>query len=93
MYMNIGTDMPHLGQALVTYETDLRRKLSALKQLIEKNNDLRLSIPIVFVTIIRPQLQKIDRAFKPGIAQIQWLSKDFDDYIDNVDEVWFCVFF
>lgn len=79
--------MPHLGEALVKYEDDLKRKLGSLTQLIVWNNALRLSIHVVFVNIFRPQLQKIDIAFRPGLSQIQWLSKDFDAYLENVDKV------
>lgn len=84
--------MPQLGEALVKYEDDLKRKLGKLTQLIVWNNEMRLSIHVVFVNIFRPQLRKIDLAFKPGLSQIQWLSKDFDSYIDNVEKVqWFAV--
>lgn len=79
--------MPQLGEALVKYEDDLKRKLGKLTQLIVWNNEMRLSIHVVFVNIFRPQLRKIDLAFKPGLSQIQWLSKDFDSYIDNVEKV------
>lgn len=86
-FFSIFIDIPELGQALINYETDLRRKLGSLNGLIELNNQIRLSIPIVFVNIFRPQLQKIDKAFKPGLSQIQWLSKDFDAYIGQVEKV------
>lgn len=66
---------------------NFRRKLGALSMLIEMNNGLRVSIPIVFVNIFRPQLQKLDKAFKPGLSQIQWLSKDFDAYIEHLEMV------
>lgn len=79
--------MPQLGEALVKYEDDIKRKLGSLTQLIVWNTEIRFSIPIVFVNIFRPQLQKIDIAFKPGLSQIQWLSKDFDAYLINAQKV------
>lgn len=81
------TDMPHLGEALVKYEDELKQKLRKLRLLIKRNDDLRLSIHIVFVNICRPQLRKIDKALKPGLSQIQWLSKDFNAYIENAESV------
>lgn len=83
----MSTDMPQLGEALVKYEEELKQKLRNLRLLIKRNDDLRLSINILFVNICRPQLQKIDIALKPGLSQIQWLSKDFDAYIRNADSV------
>lgn len=79
--------MPQLGQVLVDCETDLRHKFQTLNTLIELNNQLRLSIPNVFMNVCRPQLQKIDKAFKPALSQIQWLSKDFDTYVNHVKQV------
>lgn len=75
--------MPHLGEALVTYEDDIKQKLRTMRHLIRRNDDMRLSIPIVFINIFRPQLQSIDKALKAGLSQIQWLSKDFDSYVEN----------
>lgn len=89
---NISTDIPQLGQALVNYEDDLKCKLSAINKLIEWNNQLRLSIPIIFLNICRPQLRKIDKAFEAGLSQIQWLSKDFNAYIEKVQQVFFLDF-
>lgn len=88
--MNILVDMPHLGEALVTYEDDIKRKLRTMRHLIRRNDDMRLSIPIVFINIFRPQLQSIDKALKAGLSQIQWLSKDFDSYVENAVKV--CLF-
>lgn len=90
--ISILIDMPHLGEALVKYEDELKNKLRTMRHLIRRNDDLRLSIPIVFVNIFRPQLQKIDKVFKPGFSQIQWLSKDFDAYVENVMKVFHSFF-
>lgn len=84
--------MPQLGEALVKYENDLKQKLRMITLLIRRNDDLRLSIPIVFVNICRPQLRTIDKSLKAGLSQIQWLSKDFDAYISNAEKVFFLYF-
>lgn len=86
---NLYLDMPQLGEALVKFENDIKQNLRVLRLLIRRNDDLRLSIPIVFVNICRPQLKKIDRSLKAGLHQIQWLSKDFNNYIANATKVCF----
>lgn len=80
-------DIPHLGHALVKYEDELKSKLRMMRHLIIRTNALRMSVEIVFVSIMRPQLKKIDRAFKAGLSQIQWLSNDFGAYVKNVEKV------
>lgn len=58
-----------------------------MKQLIKRNNDLRLSIDNVFIRISRPVFRKVDEVFKDGLKTVQWDSKDLATYFAKVDKV------
>lgn len=58
-----------------------------LKMLIDQNDEIRMSIDIILVDIVKPLLRKMDVAFKPGLSRIQWLSSDLKFYTTYVKEV------
>lgn len=58
-----------------------------LQMLLDQNNDIRMSIDMVLVSIVRPLLRKLDIAFKPGLSRVQWLSSDLELFTTYVQEV------
>lgn len=74
-------------QTVSFYRDVLLNAVEALKQLIKRNNELRMTIDNVFIKISRPLFQKLDLVFKDGLKTVQWDSKDLAAYFAEVDKV------
>lgn len=80
-------DVPNLVQTVSFYRDVLLNAVETMKQLIKRNNDLRLSIDNVFIRISRPVFRKLDEVFKDGLKTVQWDSKDLATYFTEVNKV------
>lgn len=78
-------------QTVSFYRDVLLNAVETLKQLIKRNNELRMSIDSVFIKISRPLFRKLDTVFKDGLKTVQWDSKDLATYFAEVDKVYISI--
>lgn len=79
--------VPHISKVLVCNREIILNAKETLQMLLDQNNDIRMSIDMVLVSIVRPLLRKLDIAFKPGLSRVQWLSSDLKLFTTYVQEV------
>lgn len=82
--MGLLTDIPYVSKILVFCKEKVLNAQETLRQLVQRNNDLRMSIEMVLLNISRPMLKKLELAFKPGLSTVQWTSEHLDQYFENV---------
>lgn len=86
----LSVDIPYLSWIVVYYKEKILNSKETLKQLINRNNELRSSIDMILLNVTRPSLKKLELAFKPGLSTVTWTSENLNDYFDKVHNVSFC---
>lgn len=72
----------------VTYYRDvLLNAVETLKQIVKRNNEMRLTLDNVFVKLSRTLFRNLDEAFKPGLKTVQWDSKELVTFFAQLDQV------
>lgn len=80
-------DVPDVGQVLVFCKDKLLNSYEVVKALVERNDSTRISIPSLFLPMMRFQLLKMENAFMPGFATITWTSTSIPEFCKSVTGV------
>lgn len=80
-------EIPNLVHTVSFYRDVLLNAVETLKQLIKRNNELRMSIDNVFIKISRPIFRKLDLVFKEGLKRVQWDTRDLATYFGEAEQV------
>lgn len=85
--MKLDLAVPNILKVLVFCKEKLTNPHNQLTSLIRRNDRLRFSIAdSVLVKFMRPLLQRLTDAFRPGLTIITWKSKTIDDYFSHVEK-------
>ncbi|KAJ8938536.1 hypothetical protein NQ318_016906 [Aromia moschata] len=79
--------VPDVGQVLVYCKEKLLNSYEVVKALVERNDSIRMSIPTLFLPLMRPQLIKMENAFMPGFSTITWTSMKIPEFCQDVANV------
>ncbi|XP_044760955.1 dynein axonemal heavy chain 8-like isoform X2 [Coccinella septempunctata] len=79
--------VPDVGQIMVFCQDKILNSYAATKELIERNDELRSSIPPLFVQMMRAPLYKIEVAFLPAFSSITWTSMKIPEFCKEVTKL------
>ncbi|XP_062548437.1 dynein axonemal heavy chain 8 [Armigeres subalbatus] len=82
-----GLAAPDFAVLLVLQKENLYNAYERVKDLLKRNNEVRLQIPIIFLPLMRTMLIRLERIFLPGLTVVTWMSMNLKDYINQVDQV------
>lgn len=57
-----------------------------VKQLVDRDTEIRKTIPTLFIPLMRVLLIKMENAFMPGLSSITWTSMKIPEFCENVTE-------
>ncbi|KAL1516507.1 hypothetical protein ABEB36_000416 [Hypothenemus hampei] len=77
-------EVADVGQVLVFCKEKLLNSREIVKALIERNDKIRLTIPHLFLPMMRVQLLKMENVFMPGFATITWTSTKIPEFCKDV---------
>ncbi|EDS37982.1 ciliary dynein heavy chain 5 [Culex quinquefasciatus] len=78
---------PDFAVLLVLQKDNLYNAYERVKDLLMRNNRVRLDIPTIFLPLMRTMLIKLEDAFLPGLTTITWMSLNLKDYLNQVEKV------
>lgn len=79
--------VPEFSSTLAYCKSKIDSIYERIKDLVQRNNKIRESIPMIFVNILRPQLQRLSQVFEPSFSYITWTSQNIDSFFAEVDYV------
>ena len=68
---------------LWTRQDVYKKNYNKIKNMLEKNKQVRNSIPKTLEQLIVPQLQRLDKVLSPGQTNFTWVSPNIDEYHDK----------
>lgn len=77
-------DIPQLAEVMVFCKEKAMESYETMRQLVDENNRLRMSMDMCMLNISRPLLRQLEVAFKPGLSTVSWTSDHLDDYFESV---------
>lgn len=83
----VGLDIPKLPLILAYSKDHIINAYNQTKDLVRRNNQLRMSIYPIFLPLMRIHLARLERIFAPALSQITWLTFEIEKYFTSVNEV------
>ncbi|XP_072395911.1 dynein axonemal heavy chain 8 [Diabrotica undecimpunctata] len=83
----LGLPVPDVGQVLVFCKEKILNSFEVVKSLIQKNDQIRNNIPLLFLPMMRPHLLRMEDAFRPGFSTITWTSMRIPEFCDKVKKI------
>ncbi|XP_046493196.1 dynein axonemal heavy chain 8 [Neodiprion pinetum] len=71
---NFGLSVPDFIQIITFCKEKLFSFHETVKKMVELNNALRRSVPILFLNMIKPSFVKLETAFQPCLSVVTWAS-------------------
>lgn len=78
-------DVPDFIKIIYFSKEKIFTHVEEIKQLVEKNNSLRRSIPPLFLKLMKPCLSDLEIAFQPCLSIITWTSLKIPDVFKNIE--------
>lgn len=83
----LGLEVPEPANVLTYCKNRVTSAYEKMKELVARNNNLRRSIHPMFVPLMRIQLIKLERIFRPALSTVTWLSLNLEDYFEEIANV------
>ncbi|XP_037867099.1 dynein axonemal heavy chain 8 isoform X4 [Bombyx mori] len=83
----LGLRVPEGAQIVAFCKEKILGNYERIKFLVERNNQIRKSMPKLYLPLLRAQLIKIEKAFQPGLSTITWTSLEIPSYCDNIEAI------
>ncbi|KAJ0182474.1 hypothetical protein K1T71_001843 [Dendrolimus kikuchii] len=83
----LGLYVPDGAQIVAFCKDKILGNFEKIKYLVERNNQIRKSMPKLYLPLLRAQLIKLDKAFAPGLSTITWTSLEIPTYCENIEAV------
>ncbi|KAI8438610.1 hypothetical protein MSG28_011048 [Choristoneura fumiferana] len=79
--------VPDSAQVVAYCKDQILGNCERIKQLVERNNQIRRSMPKLYLPLLRAQLVKMEKAFLPGLSTITWTSLEIPAYCTAIETV------
>ncbi|KAL0851104.1 hypothetical protein ABMA28_006975, partial [Loxostege sticticalis] len=83
----LGLSVPDGAQIVAFCKDKILGNFERMKSLVERNNQIRKSMPKLYLPLLRAQLIKLEKAFQPGLSTITWTSLEIPAYCENIERV------
>ncbi|CAH0727356.1 unnamed protein product, partial [Brenthis ino] len=80
-------NVPDTAQVVAFCKDKIFADYERIKFLVDRNNQIRRSMPKLYLPLLRAQLIKLDNAFQPGLSIITWTSLEIPSYCDNIERI------
>jgi dynein heavy chain len=82
--LKFGLDVPDFIKILFICKRKILDHVEIIKDLVIENNNLRRSIPPLFLKLIKPCLIELETTFQPCLSVITWTSLMIYDTCENI---------
>ncbi|KAK9893078.1 hypothetical protein WA026_023570 [Henosepilachna vigintioctopunctata] len=79
--------VPDVGQILVFRRDTILNSFEETKRLVERNDEIRTAIPILFIPLMSNILIKMENAFQPAFSSLTWTSLLIPNFCEKVNSV------
>ncbi|XP_034837309.1 dynein axonemal heavy chain 8 [Maniola hyperantus] len=79
--------VPDTAQIVAFSKQKIYGDYERILHLVERNDQLRRSMPKLYLPLLRAQLVKLDNAFQPGLSSITWTSLEIPSYCESIERV------
>ncbi|KAH9641786.1 hypothetical protein HF086_003912 [Spodoptera exigua] len=83
----LGLSVPDGAQIVAFCKDKIFGNYERIKHLVDRNNQIRRSMPKLYQPLLRAQLIKLENAFQPGLSTITWTSLEIPSYCENIERV------
>ncbi|XP_028156116.1 dynein heavy chain 8, axonemal [Ostrinia furnacalis] len=83
----LGLSVPDGAQIVAFCKDKILGNFERMKSLVDRNNQIRRSMPKLYLPLLRAQLIKLEKAFQPGLSTITWTSLEIPAYTDNIERI------
>ncbi|PZC81902.1 hypothetical protein B5X24_HaOG211688 [Helicoverpa armigera] len=83
----LGLRVPDGAQIIAFCKDKILGNYERIKYLVDRNNQIRMSMPKLYQPLLRAQLIKLETAFQPGFSTITWTSLEIPSYCENIEKV------
>ncbi|KAJ8736205.1 hypothetical protein PYW08_006861 [Mythimna loreyi] len=82
----LGLRVPDESQIVAFCKDKILGNYERIKSLVDRNNQVRKSMPKLYLPLLRAQLIKLESAFQPGFSTITWTSLEIPSYCENIEK-------
>lgn len=83
----LGLTVPDFIQIITFCEDRIMSAHEKVKKLVNENDNVRKSIPHLFLNLMKPALQQLEIAFQPFLSVITWTSLEIPELCDDIEKV------
>ncbi|KAJ8736206.1 hypothetical protein PYW08_006862 [Mythimna loreyi] len=83
----LGLRVPDGAQIVAFCKDKILGNYEKIRYLVERSNQIRRSMPKLYLPLLRAQLIKLDKAFQPGLSTITWTSLEIPSYCESIEKV------
>jgi len=83
--LKLGLDVPDIIKIIIFNKYEIYKNISKLKFLVNRNDQLRKSIPSLFLTLLKPCLFELNAGFQSCTSLISWTSLEIDDVCERIN--------
>ncbi|CAK1540075.1 unnamed protein product [Leptosia nina] len=83
----LGLSVPDAAQIVAYCKEKIFSNYERIMYLVERNDQIRRSMPKLYLPLLRAQLVKLEKAFQAGFSTITWTALEIPAYCDNIESV------
>nr|XP_026487863.1 dynein heavy chain 8, axonemal-like [Vanessa tameamea] len=83
----LGLSVPDTAQIVAFCKEKIFADYERIKYLVNRSDQIRRSMPKLYLPLLRAQLIKMDSAFQSGLSIITWTSLEIVSYCENIERV------
>ncbi|KAK7873030.1 hypothetical protein R5R35_000326 [Gryllus longicercus] len=80
----LGLGAPDEALMLVFCKEKLLQLVENVRDLVRRNDQFRMNIPLLFVPLMRPSLLRLDQAFLPALCDLTWTSVEVPTFCESM---------
>ncbi|XP_040468168.1 dynein heavy chain 8, axonemal [Falco naumanni] len=85
--IKLGLEVPEQAKKLVKIENNLKSKKLHLEGLLQCYEDLCQEIPMIFVNLMAPEIEKMEAVLTQGLTTLTWSSVTLESFFQEADQV------
>ncbi|PSN47670.1 Dynein heavy chain 8 [Blattella germanica] len=83
----LGLETPDVAQIVAFSKKKIFSVFESVKGLVETNDNLRTTIPKLFIPMMKILLSQLDHIFQPGLSTITWTSLEIPEFCEKLEDM------
>ncbi|KAF5272454.1 hypothetical protein FQR65_LT04922 [Abscondita terminalis] len=79
--------VPDAAQILLFSKKKILHSWEVVKQLVQKNDEIRKNMNVLFFNLLRPKVLEMQMAFLPGFSTITWICTKIPEFCEQITTV------